>query len=184
MGSIPQKSADEPLPQSMAGFTSPLNLLAHLHRPKMKLDLVPVLDLLTIGLMISLLFTRFVMVPGVQIDLPDSDLRIPHNGGSVAVLTIGNKGMLYFDGSVYEQASIERAFNQHIRARSGSAGEAVLFVKAQGSMPLESLLKLCEMAQKAGFSQVQIAGEKTREIEEFMPTAPLSDEQEFAPLVL
>ena len=184
MSSSQQKSAEAPTPQAMAGFTSPFNLVEHLHRPKMKLDLVPVLDLFTVCLLMSLLFTRFVMVPGVSIDLPDSGLLMPHHDSSVAVLTIGNKGMLYFDGSVYEQSSIERALVQHIDSRTGDANVSVLFVKAQGTMPLESLLELCAMAQEAGFEQVQIAAEKEGAVETSMPAAMTSESQQFTPPIL
>ncbi|MGJ8640354.1 MAG: ExbD/TolR family protein [Opitutaceae bacterium] len=179
-----QKTSDEPLPQVMAGFTAPMRLVDHLHRPKMKLDLVPVLDLFTIGLLISLLFTRFVMVPGVRIDLPDSEMRMPHHDSLVAVLTIGNKGMLYFDGSVYEQSSIKRAFDKHIESRRSEMKNPVLFVKAEGTMPLQSLLELCAMAQEAGFRQVQIAGEKKQAPEKLVPTDALRESLQFTPPVL
>lgn len=179
MNPTPQRIADEPLPHSMAGFTAPFGLVEHLHRPKMKLDLVPVLDLLTIGLLMSLLFTRFVMVPGVRIDLPDSDLRMPHHDSSVAVLTIGNKGMLYFDGSVYEQGSIARAFKQHIDKQHESGGGSVLLLKAEGTMPLQVFLDLCRMAQEAGFAQVQIAGEKQPVRSELVPTESIRESQQF-----
>lgn len=51
-----QKSADEPVPQSVSGFTAPFGLVNQLHRPKLKLDFVPVLDLIVIGLLMILLF--------------------------------------------------------------------------------------------------------------------------------
>lgn len=179
MGADFQKTADDPLPQSMAGFTTPLRLVDHLHRPKMKLDLIPVLDLVTIALLISLLFTRFVMVPGVRVDLPDSELRMPHNDAAVSVLTIGNKGMLYFDGSVYEQGSIERAFKRHFEGLEDEV-DAVLLVKAEGSMQLQVFLDLCRMAQVAGFKQVQLAGEKPADRSELIPTGSLRESQQFA----
>jgi biopolymer transport protein ExbD len=178
MKSGPQKTADEPLPQAMAGFTSPLRLVDHLHRPKMKLDLIPVLDLVTIALLISLLFTRFVMVPGVRVDLPNTELRMPHNDAAVSVLTIGNKGMLYFDGSVYEQGSIERAFKLHFEQMEIETA-AVLLVKAQGSMQLQAFLDLCRMAQEAGFKQVQMAGEKLEDRSELILGGSLSESQQF-----
>lgn len=178
-----QKNNDDLLPKSVTGFTAPLGLMDHLRRPKMKLDMVPVLDLLVIGLLMSLLFTRFVMVPGVRVDLPDSELRMPHHEASVAVLTIGNQGMLYFDGSVYEQGSIARAFKHHLSARE-HIDEHVLLVKAEGTMSLQVFLNLCQMAQEAGFEQVQIAGEKKVESPELVPTGNLRESQQFVPAVM
>ncbi|MDQ8208662.1 biopolymer transporter ExbD [Coraliomargarita sp. SDUM461003] len=139
------------------GYTEPLGLMQQLQRPSIKLDVVPVLDLLVIALLFSLVFTRFVMVPGVRVDLPDSDMQMQPSSSPVAVLTIGNRGMLFFDGAVFELGSIERGFQQHIE--DANTQDVVLLVKTEGTMDLQLFLKLCSMAQRAGFVQVQIAGE-------------------------
>lgn len=165
------------LSNSVTGFTAPLGLVDQLKRPSIKLDVVPILDMLVIALLMSLLFTRFVVVPGVRVDLPETELRMPHHDAKVAVLTIGNKGMLYFDGSVYEQNSIERAFKQHIEQSDVDSGH-VLLVKPEATMPLQAFLELCRMAQVAGFEQVQIAGEKKEERIDIVPVDSVSDRQQ------
>lgn len=139
-------------------FTASFGLLERLKRPQVKVDVIPVLDLMVLALLISLLFTRFVMLPGVRVDLPSTDLRMQHNASAVAVLTIGNEGMLFFDGSVYQHSSIESAFRSHIQVTG--TDDAVLLVKAPAAMELQLFMDLCRMAQEAGFIQVQIAGEK------------------------
>jgi len=148
-------------------YTQPLGLMAQLKRPPVKLDLVPVLDLLVIALLFSLLFTRFVMVPGVRVDLPDSEMQMEPSNLPVAVLTIGNRGMLFFDGAVFELNSIDRGFDRHIEKKPGQ--DVVLLVKTEGSMDLQLFLKLCRMAQDAGFVQVQIAGEHVPDAPSLMP---------------
>lgn len=148
-------------------YTEPLGLMAQLKPPPIKLDMVPVLDLLAIALLFSLLFTRFVMVPGLQVDLPDSEMQMEPSNLPVAVLTIGNRGMLFFDGAVFELSSIDRGFNRHIDNKPGQ--DVVLLVKTEGSMDLQLFLKLCRMAQDAGFVQVQIAGEHVPQVESLMP---------------
>jgi biopolymer transport protein ExbD len=153
---------------SAQSYTEPLGLMGQLTSPPIKLDMVPVLDLLVIALLFGLLFTRFVMVPGVRIDLPDSEMQMQPSNLPVAVLTIGNRGMLFFEGSVYELDSIERGFKQHIESKPRR--EVVLLVKTQGSMNLQLFLKLCRMAQVAGFVQVQIAGEHLPEAVPLVPT--------------
>lgn len=146
------------LPRSAGSFTAPMGLQSHLKRPDLKLDYVPVLDLVVIALLFALLFTRFVMVPGVRVDLPSTELRMQYDEAPVAVLTIGNQGMLYFSGSVYEQSSLPEAFRRYLAQQDGQ--DAVLLVKAQSSMELDLFLELCSTAQQAGFVQVQIAGKK------------------------
>jgi len=149
-------------------YTQPLGLMAQLRHPPIKLDFVPVLDLLVIALLFSLLFTRFVMVPGVRVDLPDSELQMQPSNLPVAVLTIGNRGMLFFDGAVFELNSIERGFTKHIEEMPGE--KVVLLVKTEGSMDLQLFLKLCRMAQDAGFVQVQIAGEHLPQPDSTIPS--------------
>lgn len=164
----PKDSSPDALPHTEGQLTASLGLLERLHRPEIKIDVIPVLDLMVLGLLISLLFTRFVMLPGVRVDLPSTDLRMQHSASAVAVLTIGNQGMLFFDGSVYDLGTVERAFRRHIE----DAGEqsVVLLVKAQATIELQLFLDLCRMAQEAGFAQVQIAGEKVEQTLELIPS--------------
>ena len=148
-------------------FTASFGLLERLKRPEIKVDFIPVLDLMLLALLISLLFTRFVMLPGVRVDLPETDLRMQHDASEVAVLTIGNQGMLFFAGSVYEHGSIEQAFEKHLEGRDEQV--SVLLVKAEASMELQLFLDLCRMAQTAGFDEVQIAGDQVEEPLDLMP---------------
>jgi biopolymer transport protein ExbD len=158
-------------PDRAVQYTASLGLLERLKRPEIKVDFIPVLDLMVLGLLISLLFTRFVMLPGVRVDLPSTDLRMQYSASAVAVLTIGNKGMLFFDGSVYEIGTVERAFRRYIE--SVVEQDVVLLVKAEANMELQLFLDLCRMAQEAGFVQVQIAGEKVAQVHELIPTDTL-----------
>lgn len=144
------------LPEKLTTF---LDLKKHLKPPRMKLDLIPVLDLMVLTLMISLLFTRYLMIPGVRVDLPKTEFSIQQNASSVAVLTISNGGMLFFAGSVYEQNSIGQAFQRYFDTHS--AESPVLLVKAEASMDIQQFLQLCQMAQEAGFYEVQIAANPT-----------------------
>ena len=94
----PEQESDGNLTAPSAEFTASFGLLERLKRPEIKIDAIPVLDLLVLALLISLLFTRFVMLPGVRVNLPETELRLQHDAAEVAVLTIGNGGMLFFDG--------------------------------------------------------------------------------------
>ena len=150
-------------------YTEPLGLMTQAKRPPISFDLVPVLDLLLIALLFSLLFTRFVMVPGVRVDLPDSGMQMQQSNLPVAVLTIGNRGMLFFDGGVFQLNSIDQSFQKYMEKLP--VEDVVLLVKTEGSMDLQLFLELCEMAQDAGFLQVQIAGEHLPNSETVLPSA-------------
>ncbi len=152
--------------QSLASheLTAPFGLKDYLTPPKMKLDLVPILDLITLALLFSLLFTRYLLLPGVQIELPKTDLSIQQNGSSVAVLTIANGDMLFFAGSVHEQNSIGKALQQYFDKNWSDS--PVLLVKANASMDIQQFLELCKMAQDAGFEEIQIAADPKKVFQE------------------
>jgi len=158
-----EDAGDAPRP---GGYASPLGLLERLGSPKKEVDAAPILDLLALALLMSLVFTRFVVVPGARVDLPATELRTQHIPGPVAVLTIESEGMLFFDGGVYESGDIRRGFRNYVENVSQSS--PVLLIKAEASMDLQAFLRLCRMAQEAGFAEVQITGEKApREVAPF-----------------
>ena len=161
---------DHPDPESPS-LTEPFRLTGRLKKPKNGLDLIPVLDLLVIALLVSLLFTRFVVSPGVRVELPSTDMRMQHSPSAVAVMTIGSNGMLFFNGRVYDEKSIRRAFSGFVENAGNE--EVALLVKVQSSMNIQSFLALCQAAQNAGFHQVQISGRKSEELADELPGAPL-----------
>ncbi|MGB0408422.1 MAG: ExbD/TolR family protein [Opitutales bacterium] len=159
---------------SGASFTQPMGLLSRIQRADTRLDFVPVLDIVVIAMLISLLFTRFVILPGIRVDLPVTDMRMQHSPQTVAVLTIGNSGMLFFDGGVYEADSIEAGFEHYIA--TANRDDIVLLVKAEHSLDLQAFLQLCHDAKQAGFVQVQLAGRKASRSDAIMPVVPAGPE--------
>lgn len=158
--------------EQVGSYTAPFNLADRLHPPETRLNPVPILDLAVIALLVSLLFTRFVSMPGVRVDLPDTSLRMQHDVGAVAVLTLGNEGMILFDGSVHDLRSIDRAFGSFVERFPDR--EAVLLIKAEANLDLQRFLELCEAAKEAGFDQVQLAGAKSEAVEEIDAPSPIS----------
>lgn len=154
---VRKRVIDDKQGSAFDNLTTPFGLKQHLKPPKMKFDFVPVLDLLILALLISLLFTRYLMLPGVRVDLPKTELSVQQDASRVAILTIASSGMLFFAGSVYEQDSIGPAFQQYFEV--GRSKSPVLLVKVGASMDIQQFLDLCQMAQNAGFVEVQIAAD-------------------------
>ncbi len=162
-------------------FTEPFHLLSRLKRPKNGLDLVPVLDLLVIALLLSLLFTRFVVLPGVQVELPSTDMRMQHSLSEVAVMTIGSNGMLFFNGSVYDENSIRGAFSGFVEKSDDR--KLALLVKVQSTMNIQSFLALCQAARDGGFHQVQISGRKSEQLTDQLIGPPLKGSDSGRPII-
>ncbi len=129
-----------------------------MQRPPSGLDLVPVLDLMVTALFIGLLFTRFVMTPGVRVDLPETLMQVTQDYEAVAVMTISHSGMFFFNGRVYDAASIRSALERYIK--NSPREEVALLMKMEGNLDIQQFLELCQAAQTAGFRQVQISGRK------------------------
>jgi biopolymer transport protein ExbD len=165
---VTERSSDSDQAEAeLPSFTEPFRLSSRLKKPAIGLDLLPVLDLLTIALLLGLLFTRFVMFPGVRVELPSTDMRMPQSHSEVAVMTIGSNGMLFFNGNVYDEKSIHPAFTRFVEKTDDQ--RVALLVKIQSSMSIQSFLALCEAAQNAGFYQVQIAGKKSDQLADQLP---------------
>ena len=148
-------------------FTQPFGLTGRLKPPKSSFDFIPLVDLIVIALLLSLLFTRFVVLPGVRVDLPLPEMRIRHTNSEMAVLTIGHSGMLFFNGSVYDQSSIVRAFSAFVKRSNDT--DVGLLMKIQANLDIQSFMGLCQAAQEAGFSQVQVSGKKSEEMTKQIP---------------
>ena len=136
-------------------LTTVFGLKTQLKAPKVQLLGLPLLDLVCLALLCSLFFTRYVMLPGVQVDLPQSNLKMGQGNSFLSVLTIGHHDALYFEGGVHNLLSIEVAMQQLVE-RSQAANPALL-IKASADLKMELFLHLCNLAKKAGFEQVQVA---------------------------
>jgi len=139
-------------------YTAPLGLVERLSKPELKLDLVPVLDLIALALLFGLLFTRFVAMPGVRVELPNTDLRMQAAASDVAILTIGARGALYFDGAIHDRSTIRGALQSYREERPGR--DTVLLLKGRAGIDLQLFLDLCDMAQAAGYPEVQVIADR------------------------
>lgn len=162
-----RKNEQGPTGGQGTSFAEPFAFRARLRRVDTRIDFIPVLDMIVIAMLVSLLFTRFVSLPGVRVDLPNTEMRMQHASQAVAVLTIGNNGMLFFDGAVVNAGTIEQGFRRYIE--SSERETPVLLIKANYSMQIQDFLRLCELAKAAGFNQVQLAGKKNDTVEELLP---------------
>lgn len=150
-------------------LAEPFAFRSRLRGADTRLDFIPVLDLVVIAMLVSLLFTRFVSLPGVRVDLPITEMRMQHTQKAVAVLTIGNSGMLFFDGAVYEGRTLRSGFEQYVE--SSDQDDRVLLVKADSTMDLQEFLGICELAKEAGFVQVQLAGKGKDSLDPLLPAS-------------
>ncbi|MCC5882858.1 MAG: hypothetical protein JJU25_09525 [Halomonas sp.] len=91
-------------------ITRPLNLREHLRPPNSGFNLMPVMDLLLIGLFFGLFWSDQILAPGLAIDLPEAGPAADLGGvPASAVLTVRSNGMLLFEGSILTMENLESA---------------------------------------------------------------------------
>ncbi len=161
VSSLPISSASSPAqdePFRHARISAPFDFKQALREPGKTFDLLPVLDLCVIALIFSLVFTRFVAMPGVAVALPSSNMEVSQSSQAVVVMTINYEQSLFFDGGVYDIQTISSGFDRYFRRNPNL--ESVLLVKAEGSLNIQSFLEICALAQSSGFTQIQVIGER------------------------
>ncbi len=147
----------------MASLTQPFAFRNHLtSRPAAGVDAVPFLDLILIALFAGLNLSRFVLAPGIAVQLPTSSSRQILPQGPAAVLTVDRNQLYFFEGGKFTAATLEtrlRDYLQQASSRPTAQPGAVLVIKADASITAETLFWLMDLAREAGFTQVHLAAE-------------------------
>ncbi|MEM9227272.1 MAG: biopolymer transporter ExbD [Verrucomicrobiota bacterium] len=133
-------------------LTRPLELERHLTVPDKRIDVAALFDLLLIALMFLLLSSRFVFAPGETIELPVLDAELVPGVPTLSVLTYKTDELMILDGRII---TLERWEQELARSEAQSTG--YLLVKADRELPLQTLLRLSELARQAGYTGLQIA---------------------------
>ncbi len=143
-------------------ITRPLGLESRLSRPPRDLDVFFWVNVGAVALFFVLLGSRFVLAPGVAIqvgqapgllELPDASTAAP--GAASVVVSYRRDNMVIFEGGIYDLNDLRRPMEAYAKKHAG----AVLLVRVDRQVTTQGLLKLFDLARAAGFSQVQIAAE-------------------------
>ena len=137
-----------------------LNLEKELPKPA-RLNLWPFLDLMAIGLFFTLFSSKFVMAPGLILDLPEvgnPQVAIAPIYEVITVTEVKGEEMIFFQDSALELES----FGKMIESRARPPRNATLLVKADARVSMQTLSALSELAVKAGYARVQLATEETQ----------------------
>ena len=129
-------------------------------KPAMGIDLFPCFDLLVIGCFIAISFSKFILNPGIALDLPRSSAYLPTQIASSTVLTIDRNGLFFFEGKMLNENNLIEAFSSFLNNLSDDAREAItLLIKADRALPTEVLFETLDTAKEAGFESVHLATE-------------------------
>ena len=139
-------------------ITRPFNFESHLKEVPARFETVPFINVALLGLFFVLLSSRFVLAPGISLDLPAVEGTPRDLAAATRVLTLSESEgaeMLIFEGRMCTLES----FQQLLEARPGAFQEEVLLVRADHDVSLQLLAKVWELSAQAGFSRILLAGE-------------------------
>lgn len=153
--------------------SSPFRLRERLReRLDARIEAVPLFNVLLIVVLLTLTGSRFIFAPGVPVVLDDGDaasvagtpaMRLPRSGVPLrgaetsSVLTVKSDAMFIFDGHIYE--NLEEVFSTKSSSAPAAGTRGVLLIKLDRAVSVQGLFRIAELAGKAGFSSLQIAGE-------------------------
>ena len=137
-------------------LSQPLNLDKYIRtKPESGLETVPIIDILIIVVFFGLFGSPFVMPPGLEVDLEVSE-NLVSGVGVTAVLTLKRDDMLLFEGQNLKLHQFEEKAREYLEGKES----AVLLLRLDPGIKMETFFKISGEAKKAGFSKVHVAGEK------------------------
>jgi len=137
-------------------ITRPLDLQSRLSPPPRDLDFFAWVNVALIVLFFSLLGSRFVLAPGLLIELPKMASASLDAVPTSVVIGYRRDDLVLFEGGMYSLAEVRKHLEAYARTYPGS----VLQVNADRQVSAQALANLGLMAAEVGFKGVVLAGER------------------------
>lgn len=139
----------------MVYLNSPLLLRNKIKSPSPKFEWISLLNVLFIALFLSLLSSNYLFPIGLTIALPKSSHSNLVGKSTTAILSVNEINLIFFEGNIYNIDNIEIPLNLYITNNSNP--DPNLLIKASQKTEMNIIFDLCIIAQKAGFSSIQLA---------------------------
>jgi hypothetical protein len=143
-------------------ITRPLGLELRLSPPPRSLDLAFWVSGILIVQLFGLVFSRFVLAPGVFVGAGSTGFEPPHVGGPAQLVATSRVAVSYrrddvimFEGAWVKPAELRRLLTAYARQHPGE----VLLVLADRQVSIQALMELSAMAREAGFGGLFFGGE-------------------------
>lgn len=144
-------------------ITHPLELQSRLSPPPRDLDFFAWVNVGVIVLFFGLLGSRFVLAPGLSIGVGgEQSLVLPEVRGATesagpasVVVSYRRDNVILFEGGMYSLSELRKHMESYAKLHPG----AVMLVRSDRQVSMQSILDLCEMARSVGFANVLLAAE-------------------------
>lgn len=139
-------------------ITRPLELESRLSPPPRDFTAVAWVNVGVIVLFFSLLGSRFVLSPGLLVELPRMDQASMTAAETSVVVTYSRDGVILFGSGMYSPTELQGVLEEYV-IRHPAAKGSTLQVNADKQVSAQALAKLAEIAAAAGFANLAFAGE-------------------------
>lgn len=139
-------------------IVQPFNFTARLKQTSVGFDIVPFIDFCLLLVFFTVLGSRFVVAPGLTVNLPAMQAATSDAVPTSRVLTVGEvegRELIIYDNRVQSLKTLADSFAEHPAAAPGE----VLLLRLKRDVSVQLLVQINELAAQAGFSAVQIAAE-------------------------
>jgi biopolymer transport protein ExbD len=136
-------------------ITRPLDLEARMSPPPRDLNFVAWVNVGLIVLFFSLLGSRFVLAPGLLIEMPAINPASTSTVATSVVVSYRRDNVILFEGGMYTLAELRSHMEVYARDNPGS----VMLVRADRQVSAQALADLSAMATSVGFTRMLLAGE-------------------------
>ena len=142
-----------------------VNISSKVRKTEVSVDAVALFDILLIALMMSMLSSKFILSPGMGIDI-GADSRPERSATEnaltdedICVLNASGKSMLIFEGEIFAVPALQK----HFAATKAKRKNSILLIKTDKTLDTQTLLEICNAAKSGGFKRVQIAARNAAE---------------------
>ncbi|WP_438481476.1 ExbD/TolR family protein [Oleiharenicola lentus] len=149
-------------------ITRPLDFESRLSPPPRDLDFVAWVNVAVIVLFFALLGSRFILSPGVEmqlgggksvLDLPSAGSAANGSAAASVVVTYRRDNVILFEGAIYSLPDLQKRVRAYAKANPG----AVMLVRIDRQVTMQAFLDFAEMVKKEGFGRVVVASEPREE---------------------
>ena len=137
-------------------ITRPFDLESRLSPPPRDFTGVAWVNVAVIVLFFSLLGSRFVLAPGMLVELPKMDPAFMTAVETSVVITFRRDDVILFGTGMYSLTDLKGPLEVYARKHPGST----LQVNFDKQVSAEALTKLSDLAAAAGFAHMLVAGER------------------------
>ncbi len=130
-----------------------MRFTTHVKMEAVRIDMIPLINCLFLLNIFFLLSSSVVFQPGIRVDLPAISRKFAGREANELFITLTQQGKIY----LAEKPSTWEGLKLRLRTMHKTDPSRVIVIKADSSLPHESVARAMACAQAAGFTKISLA---------------------------